>query len=124
MAARVAINGLGCIGRSALTEHAFDVAGIVCVTARKTIEAEEANEIFRQKAARGRYQDGLGAVDKPLVLSGIVACPRASAVGRTLTTVADDDLPAVTAGYDNERGRVQQMVRQAVAIPGEAAAPR
>ncbi|MEV5480120.1 MULTISPECIES: hypothetical protein [Streptomyces] len=123
MAARIAVNGLGCIGRSAPTEYAFDVAGIVCVTARKTTEAEGANEIFRQKAARGRYQDGLGAVAKFLVPSGIVACPRASAVGFTLTTVADD-LPAVTAGYDNERARVQQMVRQAVAIPGEAAAPR
>ncbi|AZS69844.1 hypothetical protein DDE74_01695 [Streptomyces lydicus] len=123
MAARVAIHGLGCIGRSVLTEHAFDVAGIVCVTARKTTDAE-ANEIFRRKAARVRYQDSLGAVDEPLVSSGIVPCPRASAVELTLTTVADDDLSAVTAGYDNERGRVQQMVRQPLAIPGEAAFPR
>lgn len=123
MVARVAINGLDCIGRSVLTEYAFDVAGIVCVTARTTTDAE-VNEIFRQKAARARYQDGLGAVDKPLVSSGIVACPRASAVELTLTTVADDDRPAVAAGYDNERGRVQRMVRQALAIPGEAASPR
>lgn len=78
MSARVAIHRLGCIGRSVLTEHAFDVAGIV-------------------------------------------PCPRAPAVELTL---ADDDLPAGTAGYDNERGRVQQRVRQALAIPGKAASPR
>ncbi|MER6841093.1 hypothetical protein [Streptomyces platensis] len=122
MSARVAIHRFGCIGRTVLTEHAFDVAGIVRVTGRKTPEA--VNEIFRRKAARGRYQDGLGAVDNPLASSGIVACPRASAVGLTPTTVADDDLSAVTGGYDNEQGRVQQRVGQAMAILGEAAAPR
>ncbi|AWN30577.1 MULTISPECIES: hypothetical protein [unclassified Streptomyces] len=123
MVAPVAINGLGRVGRSVPTEHAFDVAGIVCVTARKTTDAD-VNEIFRQKAARARYQDGLGAVDITLVSSGIVACPRASAVGLTRTTLADDDLPAVTAGSENERGRVQQMVRQALATRAEAASPR
>ncbi|MCW7986951.1 hypothetical protein XF35_17100 [Streptomyces platensis subsp. clarensis] len=85
MAARVAINGLGCAGRSVLTKYALDVAGVVCVTARKTTDSE-GNEIFRH--------------------------------------VADDDLSAVTGGYDNEQGRVQQTVRQALAILGEAAAPR
>ncbi|MFI2187075.1 hypothetical protein [Streptomyces sioyaensis] len=123
MSARGAIHRLGCIGRSVRTEHAFDVASIVRVTGRKTTDAE-GNEIFRRKAARARYQDGLGGVDKTLVSSGIMPCPRASAVVLTLTTVADDDLPAVTAGYDNERSRVQQTVRQALAIPGKAASPR
>lgn len=123
MSARVAIHRLGCLGRAVLTEHAFDVAGLVCVTGLKTTDAE-VNEIFRRKAARARYQDALGGVDKPLVSSGIMPCPRASAVVLTLTTVAEDDLPAVTTGYDNERGRVQQMARRALAIPGKAAAPR
>ncbi|ARF53353.1 hypothetical protein [Streptomyces gilvosporeus] len=125
MAARVASNGLGCIGRSVLTGYAFDVAGIVRMTARKTSDAE-VGEIFRPKATRGSRQDGLGPVDEPLVSSGIAACPRApaaSAVGLTPTTVADDPA-AVTVGYDNERGRVEPMVRRALAIPDEAASSR
>lgn len=119
MAARVALNGPDCIGRSVLTEHACGHgSGILCATARRTAD------IRRQKAARARHQEaGPGAVDEPLVRSGIVACPP-SAVGRTPTTVADDDPSAVTTGYETERGRVPQTVRQAGAVPGRAASPR
>ncbi|MEW2433249.1 hypothetical protein AB0952_03520 [Streptomyces caniferus] len=57
-------------------------------------------------------------------VTGIVLCPRANAVELTLTTGAHDDLPAVTAGCENERGRVQWRVHQALAVPGKAASPR
>ncbi|MFE6690242.1 hypothetical protein ACFVFQ_27705 [Streptomyces sp. NPDC057743] len=122
MASRVAINRLGCTGRSVLTEYPFDVAGIASVTARMTTDTE-GDEVFRQEVARGCYQDGLGAVGKPPVSNGIVTGPRASAVGRTPTIVADD-LRAVTVEYDNERFSVRQLVRQVLAIPDEARSPR
>ncbi|MEU7642199.1 hypothetical protein ACFXPZ_04385 [Streptomyces sp. NPDC059101] len=123
MAARVAINGLGRIARSALTDQAFGAAGILRVITRRTTEAE-ANDVFPQKTAPGCYRNGLEIADKPLVSSGTVPDLRASAAERTLTTDADDSLRAVMAGYDNEPGGAQRTVRQAPAVPGEAAPSR
>ncbi|GAU69770.1 glyceraldehyde-3-phosphate dehydrogenase [Streptomyces sp. NBRC 110611] len=120
MAARVAINGLGRLGPLG--------ADRVCVRrGRHRLGDRTEGERLRGQRdlpARGRYQDGLGVVDKPPVSNGIGACPRASAIGLALIAVASDDLPVVTAEYGNERGRVRQMACQALAVPGEAASPR
>ncbi|UJB40188.1 hypothetical protein [Streptomyces sp. A1-5] len=123
MTARVAINGPSRIARSTLTDHALDAAGIVSVITRKTTDAE-ANDIFRQEAAPGRYRDGLEIKDDPPVPSSTVPGLRASAVEHTLATAADDSLRAVMAGYDHERGGAQQTVRQTPAVLGQAAPSR
>jgi glyceraldehyde 3-phosphate dehydrogenase len=93
------------------------IADVVFVTGRPTT-GKEVNDIFREEAASGRYQDVLGVSEDPLVSSDIIGDPRASVVDLTLTSVVDGTLVKVMSWYDNEWGFTHQMVREAKEMLG------
>jgi glyceraldehyde 3-phosphate dehydrogenase len=96
--ARLAINGLGRIGRAALK-----IAEGAAVTARP-VTREEVNDAFREEAAGGRYRGILGVADDPVVSADIIGDPRASVVDAGMTRVVDGILVKVMSWYDNEWG--------------------
>ncbi|ALP53945.1 hypothetical protein Tel_12810 [Candidatus Tenderia electrophaga] len=134
---KVAINGLGRIGRATSTGAAsatidvlpnyrgkFDglairapvvvgsIADITFVTERST-SVEEVNDIFRAEAQGERYQGVLGVTEESIVSADIIMDPRASIVDLTRTRVVDGDLVKIMSWYDNEWGYASQMVKQA-----------
>ena len=82
----------------------------------KKVTVDEINQIFREEAQSGRYQDILGVSADQIVSSDIIADPRASIVDLTMTQVVDGDLVKVMSWYDNEWGYANQMVRYAVTM--------
>ncbi|MEV0353539.1 hypothetical protein AB0H88_47985 [Nonomuraea sp. NPDC050680] len=91
---RVAINGLGRIGRAAL---------------KILLDAD------------GRYHGILGVSEDPLVSADIVGDPRAAVIDLDLTRVVDATLVKVMAWYDNKWGFTHQMIREARITLGVAA---
>jgi glyceraldehyde 3-phosphate dehydrogenase len=129
--ARIAINGLGRIGRAtfkliqenpelevvAVNDLVPVVDGslsdITFLTERDTT-VEEVNRIFKEDADSEQYRGILGVTEEPVVSSDIIQDPRASIVDLGMTRVVDGDLVKVMAWYDNEWGYSAQMVREAV----------
>ena len=105
--ASIAINGLGRVGRAALTA--------------RPVTGEEVNDTFRDEAAGDRYRGILGVADDPVVSAGIIGDPRASVVAAAMSRVADQTLVKVMSWYDNEWGFTCQMIREAFAALGLAA---
>ena len=121
---RVAINGLGRIGRATLkvilsvsqfelaavndlvSPNKFDgiairgpvtagsLADVVGLTKRDTT-VEEVNRIFRDEAASDRYQGILGVTDDPIVSSDVIGDARASIIDLEMTRVVDGSLVKV-----------------------------
>ena len=91
------------------------VADIVFV-ARRKVEVDEINDIFREEADSDRYRDVLGASDEQMVSSDVIGDDRASVVDLTMTQVVGQTLVKVMSWYDNEWGYAAQMVREAKAM--------
>lgn len=96
---------------------AGSLADIVAVTQRST-SVDEINRVFREEAASERYRDVIAVVEDPIVSSDIIGQSYASIVDLTVTQVVDGDLVKVMSWYDNEWGYANQMVREAIALPG------
>ena len=97
------------------------IADITFVTSRRT-SVDEVNEVLTDEAGAERYAGVLGVSRDPLVSSDIIGDPRASLVDLELTTVVDGDLVKIMSWYDNEWGYANQLVREALAVTGQARA--
>jgi glyceraldehyde 3-phosphate dehydrogenase len=93
------------------------LADIVFVTARDT-SVEEVNGLFKEEAASERYREVLTVTEEPIVSSDIIQQAYASIVDLSMTQVVDKDLVKVMSWYDNEWGYANQMVREALQLPG------
>ena len=108
--AKVAINGLGRIGRATLK--------ILMDTPRPTT-VQELNRVFTKEAESERYRGVLGVTTDPVVSSDIIKDTRASVVDLGMSQVVDGDLVKVMSWYDNEWGYSSQLVREALRIARE-----
>jgi glyceraldehyde 3-phosphate dehydrogenase len=93
------------------------LADIVFVAARGT-SVEEVNRVFGEEAASERYREVLAVTEEPIVSSDIIQQAHASIVDLTMTQVVDQDLVKIMSWYDNEWGYANQMVREALQLPG------
>jgi glyceraldehyde 3-phosphate dehydrogenase len=93
------------------------LADIVFLAARAT-SSEEINRVFRDEALSERYREVLAVTKEPIVSSDIIQQAYASIVDLSMTQVVDHDLVKVMSWYDNEWGYANQMVREALQLPG------
>jgi len=93
------------------------LADIVFIAARAT-SAEEINQVFREEAASERYREVVAVTEEPIVSSDIIQQAYASIVDLSMSQVVDQDLVKVMSWYDNEWGYANQMVREALQLPG------
>jgi glyceraldehyde-3-phosphate dehydrogenase/erythrose-4-phosphate dehydrogenase len=135
MTARVAIGGLGRVGRATLEsvlgneirdeDSTLEIQGrTIQGLSEKDPASPPWHDLDAVPSVDGHF-DGV-ALRVPVAsgsIADVVAVttssdPRASLVDLTLTQVTDGDLIKVMSWYDNEWGYAQQMVRHAMAMMG------
>jgi glyceraldehyde 3-phosphate dehydrogenase len=125
---RVAINGLGRIGRAAL-KILLDADGLDLIAVNDIADVDNLAYLLRYDTVYGRYHRRVDAADGALLVDDRpipafaerdpVNLPWAD-LGVDLTRVVDATLVKVMAWYDNEWGFTHQMIREARTTLGVA----
>ncbi|MDP3947528.1 MAG: type I glyceraldehyde-3-phosphate dehydrogenase [bacterium] len=90
--------------------------------AKRTVTAEEINQIFKDAAASPRWKNIIKVTEDPIVSADVLGEPYGSIVDLSMTKVVDGDLVKVLAWYDNEWGYTATLVghvlKAVMSIPG------
>ena len=114
---RIAINGLGRIGR-AVFKTAMDHPELEVVAINDLLSPENLVYLLRFDSVDGRYHDVVGISEDEMVSTDIIGDPRATVVDLTMTKVVNGRLVKVLGWYVNEWGYAAQMVREAAYMGG------
>jgi glyceraldehyde 3-phosphate dehydrogenase len=86
--------------------------------AKRSVTAEEVNEILRAAAREEKWRDIFTVTEEPLVSSDIIGNHHASIAELSLTRVVGGNLVKVCAWYDNEWGYSHSLLLHVLALKG------
>ena len=118
---KVAINGLGRIGRAAL-KIILGTPQLKVVAVNDIVPAENIVYLLKYNTVDGRYEKTVATDGENLTIAGKTfrysqeKDPRASIIDLGMTRVVDGDLVKILSWYDNEWGFTNQMVRAVMQI--------